>query len=115
MTREEVLRDNADIFDNIGDYALIRNPSGSLLPYLVFHAASMGWVLIEEHSDVVVEKMLELGVRIVDNAEDVRPLGFKRTYPVWDDEKNKFIELSQEEFDEFLKKQELAKKNRKKK
>jgi hypothetical protein len=101
MSIEDILKNNADIFEHINDYALIRT-SNPERPYRIFHASNYSWVLIEKHSDIVIEKMLSLGVRIVDKEEDVKPPGFKRTYPVWDHEKNQYVILSQEEFDKLL-------------
>jgi hypothetical protein len=108
MEEIELHQKYSDIFDNLSDYVLVGTSESSV----ILHISTMGFLLIEEDYEAIINLMKERGVKLVRNAEEVRPKDFVQYHNVWDEEQKIIRRVSQSEHDEIL--EERARNNRKK-
>jgi len=101
MIREYILKEHADIFEHLDDYALVKMPSGDA-GFIIMYKPRMAFVLIEEFSDEVKELMIEKGVQIADNQDEIRPPGFRPSHLTWDDEKKEWRKIYEDEIAKIL-------------
>lgn len=110
MEEIELRQKYPDIFDNLSDFALVGTPES----LVILNISTMSFHLIEEDYDYseIKKLMKKEGVKIVRNAEEVRPKDFVQYHNMWDDEQKTFRKISQFEHEQIL--EERAKKKRKK-
>ena len=96
----------ADIFDNLSDYVLV----GTEDSFVILKVSTMNFCLIEEDYLEIKNLMVKMGVRFVNDAEDVRPNDFVKYHNVWDEELKIMRKVSQSEFDLILAKRSKRKK-----
>ena len=98
MTTNNIIENNIDIFSNLVDYAIV----GSENSYLILQISNMKFVIIEDNYREIIRLMIERGVKIVENAEELRPKEFKQVHQVWDEKEHIFKTVTQEEFEKLL-------------
>jgi hypothetical protein len=108
MEELELRQKYPDIFENLSDFALVGTPES----LMILKISIMSFLLIEEDYSEIKNLMKKEGVKIVRNAEEVRPKDFVQYHNVWDEEQKIFRKISQSEHDQIL--EEKAKKKRKK-
>ena len=108
MTIEELLKEHAEIFENLNEYALVRNPEGTYSKFKIVHIINMSYVLIEEHAEDVKNLMIEKGVKIADSEDEIKPADFKPHQLIWDDESKAWRRIYADEINKIL--EEKAKK-----
>jgi hypothetical protein len=108
MSKEELFRRHHEIFENLEDYALVKNPDGINSKVKIVYKPTMGFVVIEEFSEDVKELMVEKGVKIVDSEDEIRPPNFRPHQLIWDKEMNEWKKIYADEIDKII--EESAKK-----
>jgi hypothetical protein len=108
MEEIELRQKYSDIFNNLFDYVLVETTESSM----ILRVSTMSFLLIEEDYVDIKNLMKKIGVKIVNNAEEVRPKDFEQFHNVWDEDEKVMRRVSQSELDQML--EERAKKKRKK-
>ena len=110
MSKEEILEAHADIFKNLEEYILVKNPVDFFPEFKIIHKTDSRFVLIENNPDGLTDIMIELGVQIVDNDDEITLPDFKANTVIWNEEKQDWEKVPQEDFIRML---EERNKNRK--
>lgn len=110
MSKEEILETHAELFKNLEEYALVKNADNYEVEFSIIHKTDMTVVLIEKDINEVIDVMIELGVQIAGNEEEITPPDFKAYTVIWSEEKQDWEKVLQEDFIRIL---EEKNKNRK--
>jgi hypothetical protein len=102
MSVEKILKLYADIFENLADYALVRNQDGIYSKTKIVYKPTMGFVLIEEYAEELKELMIKRGVAIADSEDEIRPSDFKPHQLIWDEEKKEWRKIYADEINKIL-------------
>lgn len=108
MEEQDLHQKYLDIFSNLSDYALVR----SIDSLAILRISTMGFLLIEEDYEEIINLMKKRGAKIVESIEEVRPKDFEPFHNIWDEELKIIRRVSQRELDQIL--EEKAKNKRRK-
>jgi hypothetical protein len=108
MDREYLLKEHADIFEHLDEYALVKTIYNNKPDFIIIYKATMGFVLIEEYSEDVKKIMIEMGVEIADSKDQITPPDFKPAHLIWDEEKQEWRKVYEDEIAKMM--EEKAKK-----
>ena len=97
-TPEQLCQEYSDIFSDLSDYAIVETADYQV----ILKVSLMNYVIIEEDYKAVIHLMKEKGVRVVSDAEEVKPKDFVRYHNMWDEEQKTFRLISQSELDQIL-------------
>jgi hypothetical protein len=95
LTPKELEAEFPEILSSLKDYALIKNNSG--LPYTIFDVTNQAFVLVEIHYDDLVSLMLQRGVKVANNLNEVKDPDHKFYIMQWDKEKKEWIKVLKEQ------------------
>lgn len=91
MRPDELENKFADILNNIGNYALIKNQGK--VPYMIYDIANQGYLLVEEDLEKLIALLLKRNVKVVNTVEEVQNPDFVRYVMKWDEEKKTFVKV----------------------
>jgi hypothetical protein len=91
MKNSEVEDYHFDLLSNIGKYCLIKNTEG--LPYTIYNVTRQSFVSVNKYYDELITIMLERGVKVVDDINEVRNPNRKHTQMKLDPETGEWREV----------------------
>jgi hypothetical protein len=91
MKRSEAEETHNDILGNLSHYALIKNNEG--LPYTIYDINSQSFVYVNKFYDELISIMLERGVKVVNDINEVRNPNRKHTHMKLDPETGEWREV----------------------
>ncbi len=109
MTDEELQNQYKDIFDNLSEYALVKNPGDG---HFLFHIKDQGTVMLEENGELK-NLFIKRGIKIVDDVKELKNPDFEAYGVTWDEETNSWIKLLQKDAFEYFRKKKEARKKKK--
>jgi hypothetical protein len=102
--KENLEKEHSNIFDHIPEYALVREFLNDRYTYSLYHKSTMNYVHVESDKEELIELLISKGIQVAESVEEVKPKDFKSKPPLtWDELNGGWKQLSQEEFELFLK------------
>ena len=102
--KEDLEKEHSYIFDHIHEYALVREFLNARYTFSLYHKSTMNYVHVESDKEELIELLISKGIQIAESVEEINPKDFKSRPPlIWDEINGEWKQLSQEEFELFLK------------
>jgi hypothetical protein len=95
-----------EIFENLSDHVLVGTQESSV----ILKISTMSFYIIEEDYIDIKKLMVKMGVRLIQDAEQVRPKEFEMTRVIWDEDQGAMRTVTQQEFEQILKNKNQKKK-----
>ncbi len=89
-----------DIFESISDYALITQEDS----YLLYHIKQQGYVMLEYDGTDLINLLIQKDIRIVSSQLEVNDPNYQHYVSVWDEEKNDWVQILEEDIEKYRKK-----------
>jgi hypothetical protein len=105
MTDSELILEYRHIFDNLSEYVLVKNSGGG---YVLFSIKKQGYVMLE-NSENLDDLLIKKGIRVVNDAKEVRDPNFVHYVQVWNEEEKKYILVPEKEITAYMKKKQSNK------
>jgi hypothetical protein len=83
-----------EIFDNLNNYAVIRNVDDRFCKYTVFNRTNNSYVILEVENDLTAELMIQKGVPVYDDVSQAKNPDYEPFSLKWDDQKKEWIKVS---------------------
>jgi hypothetical protein len=103
---DEFLKKYAEIFDNLSDYVLVGSQESSV----ILKVSTMSFYIIEEDYIDIKKIMVKMGVRLIQDAEQVRLKEFEMSRVIWNEDQGTMRTVTQQEFEQILKNKNQKKK-----